>query len=178
VNKATAHNALLKKLLIICILMFGFGFALVPLYDVFCRYTGINGKTSQVAATAAKKVDLTRSIRVEFLTTTDGAMPWGFVPEITSINLHPGEVKVVNFLAENVTDYAQVGQAVPSVSPGQAAQFFKKIECFCFTQQPLAAHEKKAMPVQFYIDTDLPEQFTTITLSYRLYLVANVVSQN
>jgi cytochrome c oxidase assembly protein subunit 11 len=164
-----SHKLLISKLVLICIAMFGFGFALVPLYDVFCRYTGINGKTANTAAVAARRVDENREISVEFIANTDAGIPWQFAPEITRISVHPGQVKIVNFLAENLSAEATIGRAVPSVSPGEAARYFKKIECFCFVEQPLGAHQGKAMPVQFYIDPDLPSQFTTITLSYRLY---------
>lgn len=164
-----SHKLLIRKLVLICIAMFGFGYALVPLYDVFCRYTGINGKTENTAAPAARRVDESREISVEFLANRDPGIPWSFAPEITSISVHPGQVKVVNFLVENLSGAATIGRAVPSVSPGEAARYFKKIECFCFVEQPLDAHQGKAMPVQFYIDPDLPSHFTTITLSYRLY---------
>lgn len=164
-----SHKILVRKLVLICIAMFGFGFALVPLYDVFCRYTGINGKTENTAAPAARRVDASREISVEFLANRDLGIPWSFAPEITRIEVHPGQVMVVNFLAENLSAEATIGRAVPSVSPGEAARYFKKIECFCFVEQPLDSRQKKVMPVQFYIDPELPEQFTTITLSYRLY---------
>ena len=164
-----SHKLLIRKLVLICIAMFGFGFALVPLYSVFCRYTGINGKTENTAAAASRRVDESREISVEFIANTDAGIPWRFAPEITRINVHPGQVKVVNFLAENLSAEATIGRAVPSVSPGEAARYFKKIECFCFVEQPLDAHQGKAMPVQFYIDPDLPSHFTTITLSYRFY---------
>lgn len=164
-----SHKLLMRKLVLICIAMFGFGFALVPLYDVFCRYTGINGKTENTAAAASRRIDESREISVEFIANTDAGIPWQFAPEITRISVHPGQVKVVNFLAENLSAEATIGRAVPSVSPGEAARYFKKIECFCFVEQPLDAHQGKAMPVQFYIDPDLPKHFTTITLSYRLY---------
>lgn len=165
----SAHLALVRKLVIICIAMFAFGFALVPLYDVFCRYTGINGKTNTAPAVATTKVDETRTITVEFVATKDPAMPWDFAPQVEHVDVHPGQIKVVNFLAENHAGEAIVGRAVPSVSPGEVAKYFKKIECFCFTEQPLDAGQGKTMPVQFYIDPELPEQFKTITLSYRLY---------
>lgn len=164
-----SHTLLIRKLVLICIAMFGFGFALVPLYDVFCRYTGINGKTENTAAPASRRIDESREISVEFLANRDSGIPWNFAPEIARIVVHPGEVTVVNFLVENLSAEATIGRAVPSVSPGEAARYFKKIECFCFVEQPLDAHQGKAMPVQFYIDPDLPSHFTTITLSYRLY---------
>lgn len=165
----SSHRLLIRKLVLICVAMFGFGYALVPLYDVFCRYTGINGKTENKAAPAARRIDKTREISVEFLANSDPSIPWTFAPEVTSVSVNPGQVMVVNYLVENLKDEAMIGRAVPSVSPGEAARYFKKIECFCFVEQPLDARQHKAMPVQFYIDPDLPENFTTITLSYRLY---------
>lgn len=164
-----SHKVIMRNLVLICIAMFAFGFALVPLYDVFCELTGLNGKTAATAAAKSKRIDESRSVTVEFLAYRDPAMPWDFAPEMQQIRLHPGQVTQVSFFVENHTDEAMVGRAVPSVSPGEAARYFKKIECFCFVEQPLDAHERKAMPVQFYIDPDLPKQFTTITLSYRLY---------
>lgn len=164
-----SHKIIMRNLVLICLAMFAFGFALVPLYDVFCEITGINGKTAATAASASKRIDESRTITVEFLANRDPAMPWDFAPEMQKIQLHPGQVTVMNFYVENHTNEAMIGRAVPSVSPGEAARYFKKIECFCFVEQPLDAHERKAMPVQFYVDPELPSQFTTITLSYRLY---------
>lgn len=164
-----SHHVLMRKLVLICILMFAFGFALVPLYDVFCRYTGINGKTENTAAPASTRIDAAREITIEFLANIDASIPWSFAPEMAQISVHPGEVKVVHFDVENLTGTAMIGRAVPSVSPGEAARYFKKIECFCFVEQPLDAWQRKSMPVQFYIDPELPSHFNTITLSYRLY---------
>ncbi|EJI84444.1 MULTISPECIES: cytochrome c oxidase assembly protein [Alishewanella] len=164
------HRTLVSKLLLVTVLMFGFGFALVPLYDVFCEVTGINGKTSNVPATVlADGIDTSREVTIEFLARPNKDMPWIFKPEIRRLTVHPGEVHVMNYLAENPTGRMIVGQAVPSVSPGQAALYLHKIECFCFTQQQLAAGNKMLMPVQFYVDPALPAQFSTITLNYTLY---------
>lgn len=164
------HRTLVTKLLLVTALMFGFGFALVPLYDVFCEVTGINGKTSNVPAMAlVDGVDTSREITIEFLARPNKDMPWIFKPEIRRLTVHPGEVHVMNYFAENPTAQMIVGQAVPSVSPGQAALYLHKIECFCFTQQQLAAGRNMLMPVQFYVDPALPAQFSTITLNYTLY---------
>jgi cytochrome c oxidase assembly protein subunit 11 len=164
------HRTLVTKLLLVTALMFGFGFALVPLYDVFCEVTGINGKTSNVPATAlVDGVDTSREITIEFLARPNKDMPWIFKPEIRRLTVHPGEIHVMNYFAENPTGQLIVGQAVPSVSPGQAALYLHKIECFCFTQQQLAAGRNMLMPVQFYVDPALPAQFSTITLNYTLY---------
>lgn len=164
------HRRLVTKLLTLAVVMFGFGFALVPLYEVFCEVTGINGKTSNVpAAEFTNGIDTSRVITIEFLARPNQNMPWIFQPEIRRMTVHPGEVHVMNYRAENPTSSMIIGQAVPSVSPGRAALFLHKIECFCFTQQQLAAGENMLMPVQFYVDPALPAQFTTITLNYTLY---------
>jgi len=168
------HGSLLKKLLVVCVLMFGFGYALVPLYSVFCRYTGLNGKTANSAAAEAKTLDQGRSLRVEFLANPDARVPWRFMPEVSAIEVHPGEKHLVHYRVENLSGKALVAQAIPSVAPGQAAQYFKKIECFCFTQQMLAKDETKNMPLVFYVDPALPENIQTLTLSYSLYEVAPV----
>lgn len=164
------HLPLIKRLLLATALMFGFGFALVPLYDVFCDLTGINGKTSTMAATADNAVvDAKRTVTIEFLARPNADMPWLFAPQTQKIVVHPGEIKLVYYEAQNPTAGTMTGQAVPSVSPGQAALYFNKMECFCFNQQVLTAGQKLLMPLQFYVDPALPEQFSTITLSYTLY---------
>ena len=164
------HQPLIKRLLLATALMFGFGFALVPLYDVFCDLTGINGKTSTMAATADKAVvDAKRTITIEFLARPNADMPWLFAPQTKKMTVHPGEIKLVYYEAQNPTAATMTGQAVPSVSPGQAALYFNKMECFCFNQQVLTAGQKLLMPLQFYVDPALPEHFSTITLSYTLY---------
>lgn len=164
------HLPLIKRLLLATALMFGFGFALVPLYDVFCDLTGINGKTSTMAATADKAVvDAKRTVTIEFLARPNADMPWLFAPQTQKMTVHPGEIKLVYYEAQNPTAGTMTGQAVPSVSPGQAALYFNKMECFCFNQQVLTAGQKLLMPLQFYVDPALPEQFSTITLSYTLY---------
>lgn len=163
-------NKTVKKLMLIVFAMFGFGFALVPLYDVFCDITGLNGKTSNVAAQLNENgVDESRLITVQFISHLSKGIPWQFEPMVKEIQVHPGEMKLVKFYAKNESINDIVGQAVPSVSPGKAAIYFQKIECFCFNQQPLKAHEDVEMALQFYVDTELPEEVSTITLSYTLY---------
>lgn len=171
---ALKHQPLTVKLAIIALGMFGFGFALVPLYDVFCDLTGLNGKTAVTAASAdAAQIDISREVVIEFIARPNKQMPWVFKPEVTRMTVHPGEIHIMNYLAENPTSKMIVGQAVPSVSPGQAALYFHKIECFCFTQQKLAGGKNMLMPLQFYVDPALPSQFSTITLSYTLYDVTS-----
>ncbi len=165
------NRRLITKLLIGTVLMFGFGFALVPLYDVMCKALGINGKTNEVAAIqpAAMKIDETRTIRVQFMAHVTKDMPWKFVPKTTHMDVHPGQVIQTAFFANNLSGDELVGQAVPSVSPGQGATYFNKIECFCFNQQPLSAKSDAEMPLIFYIEPDIPDSIHTLTLSYTLY---------
>lgn len=150
--------------------MFAFGFALVPLYDVFCDITGINGKTSgRYESTEPSAADMNRTIKVQFLAQNGPEMPWVFRPVDRSVEVHPGEPTTVNFYAENPTSRDMVGQAVPSLSPSEGTLYFHKTECFCFNQQPLAAGQSTEMPLVFIVDQDLPSHITKLTLSYTLY---------
>lgn len=178
VETATHKNqTVIKKLVLIVFGMFGFGFALVPLYDVFCDITGLNGKTNTSAATyTADGIDTSRTITVQFITRTAKGIPWQFEPRVNEMKVHPGEMKFVKFYAKNEATHDIVGQAVPSVSPGIAAAYFQKIECFCFTQQPLKVSEDVEMGLQFYVDLELPPEITTLTLSYTLYDVTEQVA--
>jgi cytochrome c oxidase assembly protein subunit 11 len=170
VAKTKANNTTVKKLLMVVMAMFGFGFALVPLYDVFCDITGLNGKTNTTAVDyLADGIDTSRTVKVQFITRNAKGIPWKIEPVLNEINVHPGEMKLVSFYAKNKAQHDIIGQAVPSVSPGQAANYFHKIECFCFTQQPLIAGEDIEMSLQFYVDLALPENIHTLTLSYTLY---------
>lgn len=172
-----SNSKVIKKLVLVVFAMFGFGFALVPLYDVFCDITGLNGKTNTVGVDYVNNgIDTSRVVKVQFITRTAKGIPWQFEPVINEINVHPGEMKFVNFYAKNKSQRAITGQAVPSVSPGLAAGYFQKIECFCFTQQPLQAGEEVEMGLQFYVDLDLPAEITTLTLSYTLYDISGKAS--
>lgn len=164
------HSKTVKKLMFVVIAMFGFGFALIPLYDVFCDITGLNGKTSNsAAALSSDGIDKSRIVKVQFITRNAKGVPWNFSPVINEMEVHPGEMKLVSFYAKNNASHDITGQAVPSVSPGMAANYFHKIECFCFTQQPLSAGEDIEMSLQFYVDVELPTNINTLTLSYTLY---------
>jgi cytochrome c oxidase assembly protein subunit 11 len=175
--EAISHSKTVKKLALVVVAMFGFGFALVPLYDVFCDITGLNGKTNETAATYnASGIDESRTVTVQFITRNAKGIPWQFSPVINSIDVHPGEMKFVKFYAKNEAQHNIVGQAVPSVSPGLAANYFNKIECFCFTNQPLKAGEEIEMGLQFYVDQDLPSEINTLTLSYTLYDISENAS--
>ncbi|MBL4900133.1 MAG: cytochrome c oxidase assembly protein [Colwellia sp.] len=171
-----SNSKVIKKLVLVVFAMFGFGFALVPLYDVFCDITGLNGKTNNVGVAYANDgIDTSRTIKVQFITRMAKGIPWQFEPVINEILVHPGEIIFVDFYAKNKSKYDIIGQAVPSVSPGLAAGYFQKIECFCFTQQPLKGGEEAKMGLQFYIDLDLPIEINTLTLSYTLYDISDKV---
>jgi cytochrome c oxidase assembly protein subunit 11 len=161
------NKTMLKKLAVFTTVMFAFGFALVPIYKKICEVTGVNdfAKPEQINNT---QVDLTRTIKVEFDANTRH-LPWNFKPEVTSINVHPGELTTVVYEVSNTTSNAMVGQAIPSYGPTQAAMHFKKLECFCFAKQTFAAQEKRSMPVVFVIDPELPKDINTITLSYTFF---------
>jgi len=161
--------------------MFGFGFALVPLYDVFCDVTGINGKTGdQVTLSDMMKVDTSREIKVEFVASLNENMPWEFRPVTKSVRVHPGKPTRIEYVAINKTQDKMIGTAVPSVSPGLAAQHFQKTECFCFTEQVLEANEEKIMPVVFVIDPAISDDLDEITLSYTFFIKpgSEVISEN
>jgi len=168
-NNSTDIRSLTLRLLVFAIAMFGFGFLLVPLYDVFCEITGFAGRTNESAVVAVQAPDESRTIRVEFTTIVNQYAPWEFAADTSSLDVHPGKLYYATFTARNLTDNAKIGQAVPSVAPVAAAEHFKKIECFCFTSQEFVANEERTMPLQFIVDPDLPEYVDTITLQYTLF---------
>ena len=168
-NSQRKHTALL---VLLATGMFGFAFALVPLYNVFCELTGINGKTSgQAAYREDASPTLEREVTIQFLAHVGRGMPWEFRPTESRLRVRLGEVNETRFYVRNYASQAVTGQAVPSVTPGLAAQYLHKIECFCFTQQTLDAGEEMEMPVQFYMGADLPARINTLTLSYTLFPV-------
>ncbi len=166
-----SNRRLIGRLVLLVFAMFGFGFALVPLYDVFCDITGLNGKTGTVDArlVPADAVDRTRVITVEFTGNTAGGLPWDFRPSVAKMEVHPGALTRTTYVARNTSSRAVIGRAIPSVTPGEAAAHFKKTECFCFTEQTLEPGEVKEMSVQFVVESDLPPGINTITLSYAFF---------
>lgn len=160
------------KLLVIVVLMFGFGYALVPIYRMICEITGINSVTPQdgtVKKPENSLIDRSRTITVEFDGNSQG--PWRFRPTTASVQVHPGQMAQVIYEVVNKNNVAMAAQAIPSYAPQQATEFFKKVECFCFNQQTLGPNEAKQMPVMFYIDPALPKNVKTITLSYTFFEV-------
>ena len=185
INNGTSGEAdnknIITRLLVAVVVMFSFGFALVPLYDVFCSVTGLNGKTGdQITLSETMKVDTSREIKVEFVASLNEEMPWEFRPVTKSVKVHPGEPTRIEYVAINKTNNKIIGQAVPSVAPGLAAQYFQKTECFCFTEQVLEAKEEKIMPVIFVVDPEISEDVNEITLSYTFFIKpgSEVVSEN
>lgn len=165
------NQRLAWKLVLVAVLMGGFGFALVPLYDVFCRLTGFNGRTNAVPAIvdANTQIDTSRWVTVEFLTHTMPGVGLTFKPEQFSMRVHPGEMVHTNYVVTNETGKVFVGQAVPSVTPAVAAPYFQKIECFCFNQQTLQKGETLTMPVVFVVKPEMDRDLGTVTLSYTFF---------
>ena len=152
--------------------MLGFAFALVPLYQVFCEVTGLNGKTSMRAADPAEVSEVSdREVTIQFLAHVGNGMPWEFRPTQHQLRVRLGETTITEYYARNRAAQAVTGQAVPSVAPGYGARYLHKVECFCFRQQHLEAGEDRHMPVRFYVGVDLPEEIHTLTLSYTLFKV-------
>jgi cytochrome c oxidase assembly protein subunit 11 len=155
--------------------MFGFGFALVPLYDVFCDVTGLNGKTGSAVSAESLEIteDTRRTVTIEFDSSLNSYLNLSFEPEQRSMQVHPGRLYTTAYFARNETGRDMVGQAIPSVLPGPAAVHLKKTECFCFRRQAFASGEGREMPVTFYIDPKLPDDISRITLSYTFFDVSD-----
>lgn len=164
------NRRLFVRLAVVAVGMFGFGFALVPFYNQICVALGINSieKKAEVANT---QVDTSRTVTIE-LDSNAHNLPWRFKPLVSHVTVHPGELKTVEYEIVNVRQAAVTGQAVPSYGPQHAAEYFRKIECFCFTQQTLEGGETRRMPVTFVVDPKLPAGVSTISVSYTFFEVA------
>ncbi len=170
-DKARANRRLAVKLGIATVAMFGFGYALAPMYDLMCQAFGFNGKTGRTdaIAVAATPVDMSRTVTVEFTGLATTGLPWEFKPLTKKLAVHPGETHEVKYWVRNTTSETITGQAVPSVAPGLIAGHFKKIECFCFSQQTLKPGEVREMPVRFVVEPGLDPKIQTVTLSYTFF---------
>ena len=177
---ARSHRRLLIKLLLVIAASFAFGFALVPLYDALCLATGLNGKTTAKATVgvggisrpvtgAPSRIDSSRIVTVEFTGTVMPGLPWDMQALTAKLDLHPGELQQALFRVHNRSDQPIIGQAIPSVSPGLAAQHFEKLDCFCFAQQTLAPGETKDLPVTFIVKPEIDRDIRTITLAYAFF---------
>ncbi len=175
VTQAT-NRVTLRKLVVIVVMMFGFGYALVPFYAKICEATGIQNLLSPDKVTAVNtQVDTSRTVTIEF-DASIRQLPWDFKPEVVSIKAHPGELVNVMYDISNTTGREMAGQAIPSYAPRVAAQYFHKLECFCFAKQTLGPHESRRMPVVFVVDPNLPADVHTITLSYTFFEINGVTA--
>lgn len=174
-----SNRTLLGKLAVVAVLMFGFGWALIPIYRAICEITGVNILTDKDPGAEARakntQIDRSRKIVVEFDANKQG--PWRFKPHVNHLEVHPGELVQVEYDLVNLEARAMAGQAIPSYAPMQSSRYFQKLECFCFKQQTLAAGETRKFPVVFFIDPELPRDVTQITLSYTFFEVPGAVSQ-
>jgi cytochrome c oxidase assembly protein subunit 11 len=170
---------MMAKLAFFALIMFGFGWGMIPLYNAICEVTGINNLTqrdeSAEAFAKSTQVDESRTVVIEFDSNIHG--PWRFKPMVRSIDVHPGELATVEYELVNTVDQTKAGQAIPSYAPEIGGKYFRKLECFCFQQQTLEAHESRRFPVVFVIDPALPAEVTTITLSYTFFDIAGVVGK-
>ncbi len=172
-----ANNRIIIKLLAIVFGMFCFGFALVPLYDVICNITGLNGKTGgRYELVETIEVDQDRWITVQFTTSKNAQMPWEFRAKEAVVKVRPGEINEAFFVATNTTDRTMSAQAVPSLSPFSATEYFNKTECFCFNQQTLEPGESIDMPLRFFVAKEIPERMSKLTLSYTLFSLPEVAA--
>ena len=178
-HDGVSNTTLLKKLLVVALLMFGFGWALVPIYRKICEVTGINLLTTKdraaARAAANTQIDTSRKVIVEFDANRQG--PWRFRPHMNHIEVHPGELVHVEYDLVNLESRAMAGQAIPSYAPMQSGRYFQKLECFCFEQQVLQGGETRKFPVVFFIDPDLPRDVNQITLSYTFFEIPGATPQ-
>jgi cytochrome c oxidase assembly protein subunit 11 len=163
------HRRVLWHLVPLVFIMFGFGFALVPLYTVFCQLTGLNGKTGGRVAAPTLTADMNRVVTLELLGNVAAGLPWEFRPTVPKVRLHPGEPVTLTYRVHNRAHQSLVGRAVPSVAPGRAAPYVQKMECFCFANQRVGPGETIDMPVRLVIAPDLPPEIGTLSLSYTFF---------
>lgn len=165
----SVNRRLVGRLVIMAVAMFGFGYAMVPLYGVFCDITGLGGRSVNIAANTDGVQASNREVRIRFLATTHSDLPWMFQPLEKTSTIKLGELSETKYLAMNPTQSDIIGQATYNVVPPEASLYFVKTECFCFTEQMLTSNESREMPVYFFVQPDLPESIKEITLSYTFY---------
>jgi len=168
-----SHTKVALQSLAAAVFMFGFGYAMVPIYDIICDITGLNGKTGRVSAAVAieqeRDANVEREITVEFVASINAGGSWKFEPTVKTMKVTPGKMYSSSYYAENLSDKHVVGQATPSVTPFAAAKYFNKTECFCFTRQAFEPNGSRDMPLTFIIDPDLPINVDRVTLSYTFF---------
>ena len=175
--QAKNRKVLIRGIVFVCA-MFGFGFAMVPLYEVFCDITGLNGKVSASDRVFDQTPDTSRSVSVQFLADNNENMPWEFRPVDKGIDVHPGGRYEISFYARNPSNRTMQAQTVPSVTPSEASLYLEKIECFCFSSQELAAGEDIEMPVIFYFRNDLPEHIETVTMAWTMFDITDGINSD
>ncbi len=178
-DRQAAVGRSVRRLLLITVGMFGFGFLMVPFYNAFCDITGLNGRgdfRADADEALAREVDESRWVTVEFVASVNQGLPWEFRPETTKMRVHPGQAYTAVFRARNRSDRPMVGQAIPSIAPGIAAGYFHKTECFCFTQQAFDAGQEREMPVRFIVSPDLPAEIEEVALSYTFFDITGKVA--
>jgi len=168
-----SHGKLVRKLVLLAVGMFGFGFAMWPLYGVFCDLTGLGGRGVKVVESAGDLQKSDREVRVRFDATVNSGLPWVFQAKEKMAMVPLGEMTEAFYMAMNPADQAMAGQAIYNVTPPEASLYFVKTECFCFTEQVLQANETREMPVYYFIQADLPEYIKEITLSYTFFRIEN-----
>lgn len=169
VQKSRVNRRLVGRLVVMAVAMFGFGYAMVPLYQVFCDFTGLGGRSVQISANTDGVRASDREVSIRFLATTHSELPWQFQPLEKTSTVKLGELSETRYLAMNPTAQDMIGQATYNVVPPEASLYFVKTECFCFTEQLLTSNESREMPVYFFVQPDLPESIKEITLSYTFY---------
>lgn len=177
-TKPKSNTPLVAKLLVTGVAMFAFAvFVMPPIYEVFCDITGLNGKTGGRYTATEQIVNETRSIKVQFIANNNETMPWEFKPLQTEVRVHPGQEVQIAYYAKNVTGKNMVAQAVPSLVPFDATDYFHKTECFCFNYQPLGAGEDAELVLRFIVDQDIPEHINTLTLAYTMFDITDAVDE-
>jgi cytochrome c oxidase assembly protein subunit 11 len=170
------NRVLLRKLSVVAVMMFGFGFALVPIYEKICQVTGINQLVKRDEPTSTQ-VDESRTITIQFDANVRSEIPWELTPLERTVKAHPGELIHVVYELRNPTDVTAEGQAIPSYGPQLAGQYVKKLDCFCFSKQPIPAGETRRLPVVFMLDPSLPREVNVITVSYTMFEVGGTRRQ-
>ena len=169
-SEKTANKPLALRLAVAAVAMFGFGFALVPLYDIFCEITGIRIPIeAQDAASIVEARQPGREITLEFLASTNGSAPWEFEPASDTLTVNIGKLGETTYFAKNLSNRELIGVATPDIRPAEAGRYFRKVECFCFNEQEFAAGEARDLGVRFFVEPDLPAHIDTITLSYTMF---------
>jgi cytochrome c oxidase assembly protein subunit 11 len=164
------NRIMLRKLSIVAVMMFGFGFALVPIYEKICQVTGINQLVKKDEPTSTQ-IDTSRTVTIQFDSNVRSDIAWELRPLEREVKAHPGEFIQVVYELRNPTEVTAEGQAIPSYGPQIAGQYVKKLDCFCFSKQPIPAGETRRLPVVFVLDPSLPRDVTVITVSYTMFEV-------